>query len=66
MTEKAPEKVYEQICEYPDCENPRPLPMMNEKGCHNFIPHIINGELKNVCMDCKLKFLFNKLKRNGF
>ena len=60
------EKIYEQFCENPDCQNPRPLPTMNEKDWHNFVPHIIDGEQKNVCMSCKLNFLFKEPKRNGF
>ncbi len=46
-----------KICEYSGCDNPVALTLLDDKGHYNFIPHIINGEQKTVCLNCKMKLL---------
>jgi len=59
-------EVARRVCENPDCDKPGAMPLMSEDGKHNFAPHIIDGEQKTVCMDCKMKLLQDKRPRNGF
>ena len=49
-----------KICEYFGCNNPVALTLLNDKGHHNFAPHIINDEQKTVCLNCKMKLLEKK------
>lgn len=65
MNDKKKEPL-KRVCENSDCDNLRPLAIMSEDGKHNFAPHIINGEQKNVCIACKIKLSQSKRGRNGF
>jgi len=33
------------------------LPEFNKDGKHNFVPHVLDGEIKNLCMKCKMRFV---------
>ena len=30
------------------------MPELTEDGKHNFAPHIINGKVENLCIECKV------------
>lgn len=66
MVETKTKEASKRVCECPDCDNPRARPLMSEDGRHNFIAHIIDGEIKNVCITCKIELLRGQRQRNGF
>lgn len=52
-----------RVCQNPDCEDSRALPMFDEQGRHNFAPHILNGEQIVVCLPCKMSLLALKKRQ---
>lgn len=36
------------------------LPLSNKKGNHNFCPALLKGEIRDVCMRCKIKMIEKK------
>ena len=28
-------------------------PELNESGSHNFVPHVVEGQVTNICSQCK-------------